>query len=138
MGFCLDDFFFIWKNDMTCSEFSCHGSIIRGSEIFLLYIANFLWTSAILFFIQASGSGTADLRHFVFYAFAGRTGIPRWHRKSEVSSLDPHIPSFLQRLIEYKTSHWRKNWLCYLAETNIMYLGFLSMHFLSLLYYVGL
>lgn len=99
---------FYMKSDITCIEISCHGSIIRGTEIFLLYISNFLWTNAIFFF-QASGSGTADLRHFVFYAFAGRTGIRRWDRKSEVSSFDPHIHSFLRRLIEYKTSHWKEN-----------------------------
>ncbi|KAL6959989.1 hypothetical protein U1Q18_040135 [Sarracenia purpurea var. burkii] len=28
-------------------------------------------------------SGTVDLRHFAFYAFAGRTGTPRWSRKNE-------------------------------------------------------
>ncbi|KAK9129748.1 hypothetical protein Sjap_010235 [Stephania japonica] len=29
-------------------------------------------------------SGTVDLRHFAFYAFAGRTGTLRWSRKTEV------------------------------------------------------
>ncbi|XP_019177507.1 PREDICTED: uncharacterized protein LOC109172727 [Ipomoea nil] len=31
----------------------------------------------------SENSGTVDLRHFVFYAFAGRTGEIRWSRKSE-------------------------------------------------------
>ncbi|CAH9088391.1 unnamed protein product [Cuscuta epithymum] len=31
----------------------------------------------------SESSGTVDLRHFVFYAFAGRTGEIRWSRKSE-------------------------------------------------------
>ncbi|XP_074576516.1 uncharacterized protein LOC141833031 [Curcuma longa] len=32
---------------------------------------------------ENSGSSTADLRHFAFYAFAGRTGTLRWSRKNE-------------------------------------------------------
>ncbi|KAJ4964612.1 hypothetical protein NE237_016461 [Protea cynaroides] len=31
----------------------------------------------------AENSGTVDLRHFAFYAFAGRTGVLRWSRKNE-------------------------------------------------------
>ncbi|XP_010934095.3 uncharacterized protein [Elaeis guineensis] len=38
---------------------------------------------------ETPGSGTVDLRHFVFYAFAGRSGIPRWHRKNENIQLQP-------------------------------------------------
>lgn len=37
--------------------------------------------------VQASDAGTVDLRHFAFYAFAGRTGIVRWTRKNEVLPL---------------------------------------------------
>ncbi|KAG6532068.1 hypothetical protein ZIOFF_005906 [Zingiber officinale] len=32
---------------------------------------------------ENSGSSIADLRHFAFYAFAGRTGTLRWSRKNE-------------------------------------------------------
>lgn len=31
----------------------------------------------------SENSGTVDLRHFAFYAFAGRSGILRWSRKNE-------------------------------------------------------
>ncbi|CAK9157078.1 unnamed protein product [Ilex paraguariensis] len=31
----------------------------------------------------SENSGTVDLRHFAFYAFAGRTGMLRWSRKNE-------------------------------------------------------
>ncbi|KAK7309318.1 hypothetical protein RJT34_05945 [Clitoria ternatea] len=31
----------------------------------------------------SENSGTVDLRHFAFYAFAGRSGIERWSRKNE-------------------------------------------------------
>ncbi|KAA8547443.1 hypothetical protein F0562_003693 [Nyssa sinensis] len=31
----------------------------------------------------SENSGTVDLRHFSFYAFAGRTGVLRWSRKNE-------------------------------------------------------
>lgn len=42
--------------------------------------------------MQASeNSGTVDLRHFTFYAFAGRSGLLRWSRKNEVI----HIFMFL-------------------------------------------
>uniref|UniRef100_A0A2P2JEW8 Uncharacterized protein MANES_02G100000 n=1 Tax=Rhizophora mucronata TaxID=61149 RepID=A0A2P2JEW8_RHIMU len=34
----------------------------------------------------SENSGTVDLRHFAFYAFAGRTGVLRWHRKNEVAN----------------------------------------------------
>ncbi|KAE9612967.1 hypothetical protein Lal_00027334 [Lupinus albus] len=32
---------------------------------------------------DSENSGTVDLRHFAFYAFAGRSGVERWHRKNE-------------------------------------------------------
>ncbi|THU44995.1 hypothetical protein C4D60_Mb02t13220 [Musa balbisiana] len=32
---------------------------------------------------ENSGSGNVDLRHFAFYAFAGRTGTLRWSRKND-------------------------------------------------------
>ncbi|KAI4314801.1 hypothetical protein L6164_027673 [Bauhinia variegata] len=31
----------------------------------------------------SENSGTVDLRHFAFYAFAGRSGVERWTRKNE-------------------------------------------------------
>ncbi|KAG5061023.1 hypothetical protein JHK87_002052 [Glycine soja] len=31
----------------------------------------------------SENSGTVDLRHFAFYAFAGRSGVERWSRKNE-------------------------------------------------------
>ncbi|KAK7367346.1 hypothetical protein VNO80_09357 [Phaseolus coccineus] len=31
----------------------------------------------------SENSGTVDLRHFAFYAFAGRSGVERWRRKKE-------------------------------------------------------
>ncbi|CAL0314460.1 unnamed protein product [Lupinus luteus] len=31
----------------------------------------------------SENTGTVDLRHFAFYAFAGRSGVERWHRKNE-------------------------------------------------------
>ncbi|THF99235.1 hypothetical protein TEA_013115 [Camellia sinensis var. sinensis] len=35
----------------------------------------------------SENSGTVDIRHFAFYAFAGRTGTLRWNRKNEVTIL---------------------------------------------------
>jgi hypothetical protein len=32
----------------------------------------------------SENTGTVDLRHFAFYAFAGRSGVERWSRKNEV------------------------------------------------------
>nr|KYP66914.1 hypothetical protein KK1_013225 [Cajanus cajan] len=32
----------------------------------------------------SENSGNVDLRHFAFYAFAGRSGVERWSRKNEV------------------------------------------------------
>ncbi|RRT74923.1 hypothetical protein B296_00014957 [Ensete ventricosum] len=40
--------------------------------------------------MQNSGSGNVDLRHFAFYAFAGRTGTLRWSRKNDVCFSFPH------------------------------------------------
>lgn len=40
----------------------------------------------LLTLMQASENpGTVDSRHFKFYAFAGGSGIVRWHGKNEVS-----------------------------------------------------
>lgn len=36
------------------------------------------------FFQESDSAGTVDLRHFAFYAFAGRSGELRWTRKKEV------------------------------------------------------
>ncbi|MCH81546.1 FG-GAP repeat-containing protein, partial [Trifolium medium] len=33
----------------------------------------------------SENTGTVDLRHFAFYAFAGRSGVERWSRKNEVN-----------------------------------------------------
>ena len=36
---------------------------------------------------DSENAGMMDLRHFAFYAFAGRTGTVRWTRKNEVVPL---------------------------------------------------
>lgn len=45
---------------------------------------------------EASENSTVDLRHFAFYAFAGRTGMLRWSRKNE--NIEAH-PSDAAQLI---------------------------------------
>ncbi|OAY74659.1 hypothetical protein ACMD2_02370 [Ananas comosus] len=51
---------------------------------------------------EVSGNGTVDLRHFAFYAFAGRTGTLRWSRKSENIQAQPSDASMLIPQHNYK------------------------------------
>ncbi|KAG8076389.1 hypothetical protein GUJ93_ZPchr0006g45823 [Zizania palustris] len=51
---------------------------------------------------QASETGTADLRHFALYAFAGRTGELRWSRKNENVPSQPSDASMLIPQHNYK------------------------------------
>ncbi|XP_015689377.1 uncharacterized protein LOC102718059 [Oryza brachyantha] len=51
---------------------------------------------------QASETGTADLRHFALYAFAGRTGELRWSRKNENIPSQPSDASVLIPQHNYK------------------------------------
>ncbi|XP_031494569.1 uncharacterized protein LOC116260391 [Nymphaea colorata] len=50
----------------------------------------------------SENSGTVDLRHFAFYAFAGRTGALRWSRKIENSQPQTPDPSQLIPQHNYK------------------------------------
>uniref|UniRef100_A0A2P2JEZ0 Uncharacterized protein MANES_02G100000 n=2 Tax=Rhizophora mucronata TaxID=61149 RepID=A0A2P2JEZ0_RHIMU len=50
----------------------------------------------------SENSGTVDLRHFAFYAFAGRTGVLRWHRKNENIEAQPSDASQLIPQHNYK------------------------------------
>lgn len=60
---------------------------------------------------QASeNSGTVDLRHFAFYAYAGRTGTLRWSRKNEVNP-------FLYLL------HLLSLWRLFISPTSVLLFG---------------
>ncbi|KAG4973390.1 hypothetical protein JHK87_030211 [Glycine soja] len=50
-------------------------------------------------FHQGSASGTVDLRHFAFYAFAGRSGDERWSRKNE--NIEAHSSDASQLLPQH-------------------------------------
>lgn len=50
----------------------------------------------------SDNSGAVDLRHFAFYAFAGRSGIRRWERKNENIQADPSDASQLTPQHNYK------------------------------------
>ncbi|PUZ58932.1 hypothetical protein GQ55_4G002200 [Panicum hallii var. hallii] len=51
---------------------------------------------------QGSETGTADLRHFALYAFAGRTGERRWSRKNENIQTQPSDASVMIPQHNYK------------------------------------
>ncbi|KAJ4785577.1 tRNA uridine 5-carboxymethylaminomethyl modification enzyme MnmG [Rhynchospora pubera] len=51
---------------------------------------------------QGSGVNTVDLRHFAFYAFAGRTGQIRWSRKNENIDAQPSDASIVLPQHNYK------------------------------------
>ncbi|RCV23336.1 hypothetical protein SETIT_4G290700v2 [Setaria italica] len=51
---------------------------------------------------QGSETGTADLRHFALYAFAGRTGERRWSRKNENIQSQPSDASVMIPQHNYK------------------------------------
>jgi len=51
---------------------------------------------------QGSETGTADLRHFALYAFAGRTGERRWSRKNENIQSQPSDASVIIPQHNYK------------------------------------
>ncbi|KAH9711171.1 FG-GAP repeat-containing protein [Citrus sinensis] len=50
----------------------------------------------------SENSGTVDLRHFAFYAFAGRSGLLRWSRKNENIEAQPTDASQLIPQHNYK------------------------------------
>ncbi|MED6172776.1 hypothetical protein PIB30_053059 [Stylosanthes scabra] len=50
----------------------------------------------------SDNSGTADLRHFAFYAFAGRSGTERWRKKNENIEAQPSDASQLLPQHNYK------------------------------------
>lgn len=50
----------------------------------------------------SENSGAVDLRHFAFYAFAGRTGLHRWDRKSENIQAQTSDASLLMPQHNYK------------------------------------
>ncbi|KAJ4823007.1 hypothetical protein Tsubulata_000380 [Turnera subulata] len=50
----------------------------------------------------SDNSGTVDLRHFAFFAFAGRTGVLRWSRKNENIEAEPSDASQLIPQHNYK------------------------------------
>ncbi|KAL2348565.1 hypothetical protein Fmac_002565 [Flemingia macrophylla] len=47
----------------------------------------------------SENSGTMDLRHFAFYAFAGRSGVERWSRKNE--NIEAHSSDASQLLPQH-------------------------------------
>ncbi|KAF6154026.1 hypothetical protein GIB67_026680 [Kingdonia uniflora] len=47
----------------------------------------------------AENSTTVDLRHFAFYAFAGRTGALRWNRKNE--NIETHLSDATQLIPQH-------------------------------------
>lgn len=51
---------------------------------------------------QGSEAGTADLRHFALYAFAGRSGDRRWSRKNENIQSQPSDASVMLPQHNYK------------------------------------
>ncbi|KAL6603393.1 hypothetical protein ACP70R_043754 [Stipagrostis hirtigluma subsp. patula] len=51
---------------------------------------------------EKQGSETGDLRHFALYAFAGRTGTPRWSRKNENIQSQPSDASVMIPQHNYK------------------------------------
>lgn len=66
-------------------------------------------------FQQGSGASTVDLRHFAFYAFAGRTGQIRWSRKNEVFSFVCFFFLFIIRCIfvylSFTVIYWQNDFL---------------------------
>ncbi|CAJ2646478.1 unnamed protein product [Trifolium pratense] len=49
----------------------------------------------------SENTGTVDLRHFAFYAFAGRSGVERWSRKNEFECRE-----FRESILGVMPHHW--------------------------------
>lgn len=76
----------------TCYLFFFHSKFVARIllDFFneILYFILIVWFGfvhdSLLFFQTFRSNASVDLRHFAFYAFAGRTGLIRWTRKNEV------------------------------------------------------
>lgn len=64
-------------------------------------VALFIFVTSVVYLQATENPGTVDLSHFSFYAYAGRTGLLRWTRKTDVSLvfviINPLVAFLLQK-----------------------------------------